>query len=42
MRHVAVMIEEHYWRCIDNDAMEQLKKLFSGEGETFLDNRESA
>jgi FKBP-type peptidyl-prolyl cis-trans isomerase 2 len=29
------MIEKHYGRYITNDAKEQLKKLFNGEGETF-------
>jgi integrase len=29
------MIEKHYGRYIANDAKEQLKKLFNGEGETF-------
>ena len=29
------MIEKHYGRYITNDATEQLKKLFNGEGETF-------
>jgi integrase len=35
------MIEKHYGRYITNDATEQLKKLFDGEGETFSETLRS-